>query len=132
MASFIVRRSEDSLQKQPEPLIARARCISYEKHLTNMGVHPQDYDKVYELAVQIYNETSIQGPFGIDYIIQGVRRFTEKKVKPVVFKLEKVERHDCSFCNGTGIKFDSLGKIVYEEVNGKKKVQKCEECVSES
>lgn len=125
MATFILRRTEDAQLKQPDVEIAKVRAISYEKHLTALGINPEDYDTVYSLAVIAHNERGALGPFGIDAIIQGAQRFIQSKVTPSEHIRERKVKVECEECNGTGLKFDFLGKILYDE---NKKVVKCEKC----
>jgi hypothetical protein len=102
-------------------------AISYEKHLTNLGIHPDYYDKVYELATLLYNEKEIKGPFGVDEIVQGAMKFKEINQPPKVsseFKLLLKERSKCDTCKGTGLIFDK-GKIRYDS---NKKAVKCGDC----
>jgi len=125
--SFIIRRQEDSRQKQLDVRITKSLTVSYEKHLTNLGIHPAHYDKVYELATLIYNEKEIKGPFGVDDIIKGAMKFKEinKPVEDKGFKLIKQEKNPCPVCKGTGLKFEK-GIILYDS---NKKAVKCENCL---
>lgn len=128
MNVFIIRRIEDSQVRYPAPEILRGRAESYEQHLSNMEINPADYNKVYELALQYYNENEIKGPFGIDEIIQGAKRFQTQNVPVPYFVKEEKQKITCDTCHGTGLRFDDLGKIIYEETEGKKKALKCEDC----
>jgi len=128
LAVFIVRRAEDSGQKQLNEKLAKARAISYEKHLTLLGIAPKDYDRVYELAVQAYTEDGVKGPFGIDEILVGARKFLAQTFPTKVFTKERKEKNDCATCHSTGLQFDSQGKIIYEILEGKKQAKRCLDC----
>lgn len=125
--SFILRRQEDSRQKQLDNKITKALTISYERHLTNLGIHPDYYDKIYELATLIYNGKEVKGPFGIDDIIQGALKFKKsfEVVEDKTFKLERKVKNPCPICKGTGLKFEK-GIIVYDS---ERKAVKCENCL---
>jgi predicted methyltransferase len=124
MATFIVRRVEDTGQREPDVEIAIARAKSMERHLTGMGIHPANYDVIYEMAVQLYNQEDIKGPFGVDWVVKAAQKFNQK-LRPVV-EFKKVEKNkvECMSCSGTGLKFDK-GKIVYAD---DKKPVKCDYC----
>lgn len=138
--SIILRRQEDSGLKPVEDKILAARSASIERHLTNLGISPSQYEQVYELAVQIYNETDLKGPFGIDFLIQAGKRIKEainynarfKKPTGQVRLLSSAP--SCKLCNGTKLmyKYDTAGNpigVLYEEVDGKRKAMPCKECV---
>ena len=133
MTTFILRRTEDAQFKQPtteEALaLAKSRAISYESHLTRLGIDVKDYNEVYEIAVQVHVDTNPNGPFGIDDIVAGAKKFLGKNsTTPKTFSVVKKEKSECVTCSGTGLKFNTQGKIVYEKIKGKKKAVKCPDC----
>ena len=133
-ATFFLRRQEDSGQKLPEPEVLKQRCFSYEKHLTRQGIQIHEYDAIYELAVEIYNEKGAPGPFGVDYVVQAARRYkSNKKEEAVPFKKQLKARNECEECLGTSLEHTKtedgkLDSIVYEIIDGKKKAKRCVYC----
>lgn len=102
--------------------------MSYEKHLTNLGIEPKDYNEVYELSVQAHAEKGASGPFGIDSILIGAKRFLDAKNILPKFTKEKKFKTRCTTCQSTGLRFDDAGKILYENDGDKKKALKCLDC----
>ncbi len=132
-ATFFVRRQEDSGLKPLEPEILKARCLSYERHLTKQGISPKDYDEIYEIAVEIYNDRGALGPFGIDFVVQAAKRFKERKEYEGEYTKLLKNKSDCQHCLGTSLEHTKneegkLENIVYETVNGKKIAKRCEYC----
>lgn len=125
---FILRRTEDSQQRQQDIDIVRVRSLSYEKHLTNLGIEPKDYNEVYELSVQAHAEKGASGPFGIDSILIGARRFLETKNVLPKFNKERKIKTECPTCMSTGLRFDESGKILYELKGSKREALKCLDC----
>lgn len=131
---FFLRAGEDSGNKQLDTEVLFARAISYERHLTNFGVLPSEYNKVYEIARKLYVEAGAIGPFGIDEILLGAIAIKEAKNGTKDFKPEvKIERVECTECEGTGLEFSKhkdgrLDRIQYETVEGKKKAKRCKNC----
>jgi hypothetical protein len=131
---FFLRAGEDSGHKQLDTNILMARAISYERHLTNAGILPEDYDRVYELARRLYVEDGKKGPFGIDEILRGALALKENlKVVQSYTPDEKIQRIDCKECEGTGLDFSKhtdgrLDRIQYETIEGKKKAKHCKNC----
>lgn len=131
---FFLRAGEDSGHKQLDKDILMARAISYERHLTNAGVLPEEYDKVYEISRRLYVENGIKGPFGIDEILRGALALQASKQGAQIYKpSERVQKVDCKDCEGTGLEFSKhedgrLDRIQYETVEGKKKAKKCLKC----
>lgn len=127
-STFFLRRGEDSGTKQLDVEVLMARTISCERHLTNKGIVPEDYNIVYELAVQIHVEKGANGPFGIDEILTGANEFITRKQQAVRFVAEeKVKKIPCEYCNGTSLE-KVEGKIQYNVVEGKKVAKRCVHC----
>lgn len=132
---ILLRRQEDSgVRPLPSELI-KIRAISYERHLTNLGIEPQDYAAIYELAMQIYNADENHGAFNVDYLIKAAQRHNLLKVKKMqtVRAVKKLPHSTCTVCRGTTLKFTQEGKtmhIAYEEIDGKLIPQRCG-CVKE-
>jgi hypothetical protein len=131
---FFLRNLEDSGQKQLDTEVLRARVISYERHLTNYGIEPENYEKVYEMAVKLYVDNGNKGPFGIYEILEGAKALNSSiPLKPSFPEEGKVEKIKCDFCNGTSLEYSrdskgNLGKIKYETIKGKKVAKRCTYC----
>lgn len=95
-----------------------------------VGIGLDRYDEVYELAVSIYNDQEIKGPFGIDFMIQAAKRLLDSGKKYEVF--ERPTRKglvSCTTCQGTKIEFKSVdGKIIGMERNEDGSIRKCAAC----
>lgn len=131
---FFLREREDSSQRQLDTQVLIARTVSYERHLTNLGIVPEDYTKVYELARLIYVQEGTNGPFGINEVLKGAQNLKELKKQATRFSPEaKVDKIPCQSCDGTGLEYSrkadgSLGKIQYEVIKGKKRAKHCLDC----
>lgn len=133
METILIRRQEDSGQKQLADGILALRALSYAKHMKANGINPNQYDDVYELAVSIYNESEIKGPFGVDFLIQASKRLNEINKKYTVYKKSnKAALISCSTCQGSKLSYKFNGnKIIGLNKNEDGSVKKCEECVNE-
>src|SRR6478609_8976294 len=60
MKMVLIRRQEDSGQKQLDTKILAFRVHSFVRHMEAMGVTPDRYDEVYEIAAQIYNSKELK------------------------------------------------------------------------
>lgn len=130
MEVLIARRQEDAGMKPLPDAILSFRAASYLKHLTGLGVKPEELERVYEMAVSIYNDTAPQGPFGIDYLVQAAKRLKETGKKYVVYeKPSTLSLPSCSSCHGSKFKYRFLdGKVIGIEKDENGKFKKCEEC----
>ena len=109
-----MRRSEDYGQKQLEPEVLKVRVLSYYQHLNNLGIEPNEYNKVYEMAVEIHAEDGAKGPFGITEVIRAAKRLKESKViTPSFVNKARVRATSCESCKGSGLKFDSSGSMMF-------------------
>lgn len=130
MEILIARRQEDAgLKPLPDPILA-FRAASYLKHLQGLGIAREDLEKVYELAVSIYNETPPQGPFGIDHLVQAAKRLKEtKKDYQVYEKPREVREPACKVCKDSKFKYRFMnGVVIGIEKDNAGKFKKCEEC----
>jgi hypothetical protein len=130
MKTVIMRRAEDSGQRQLDNAIIALRAASYVRHMEANGVLPQDYNAVYELAVAIYNEQEIKGPFGVDFMVQAAKRLQEVKIG--VKSYQKPTRRglvSCTTCQGSKMSYKMDGdKIVGIHRDSDGKVVPCEDC----
>lgn len=125
---FIERRADDAQRRyMDDDKIIASTCASYEKHLSRLGIHPKDYNEVYELAVERYNEKGAFGAFGVDAVIQGAQKFLAIKAPKITIEKEQKQKQNCSVCSGTGLAFED-GRIKYETQEGKKVAVKCQVC----
>lgn len=124
-----MRRQEDAGFKPLDDRLLQGRSVSYEKHLTRKGVKPEDYEVIYELAVQIHAKEEFKRPFGIDHLLEAAESLYNGYKANEPFKLvKKVPRKNCSTCKGTSLRFLDNGQIDYEEKEGKKVAKRCDNC----
>lgn len=126
----LMRRQEDSGQRQLSEDIIALRAASFYSHMNSLGVSPEKYTEVYEAAVRIYNEQEIKGPFGVDHMIQAVRRMQEVSKEYVIYKRPEGKLlGSCSRCQGSKISYNWMyDKVVGINRNPDGTVKKCEEC----
>jgi hypothetical protein len=131
METILLRRQEDSGQRPLNNDVLSLRAASYARHMLNHGIKPHQYEKVYELAVSIYNESEIKGPFGVDFLIQAAKRLTTPTKEYVVYeKSNKKVLVSCTACQGSKISYRWLDKkIVGINRNEDGTIKKCEDCI---
>lgn len=130
MEVLIARRQEDAGMRPLPDAILSFRAISYLKHLQGLGVTPEELEKVYELAVSIYNDTPPQGPFGIDHLVQAAKRLKEAKKDYVVYEKPALPpKAPCKACRGTRFKYKfAAGRVIGIDKDENGNYRKCEEC----
>lgn len=130
MKIILMRRGEDSGQRQPDKAILSLRAASYAQHMEANGVDPRDYNAVYELAVAIYNEKEIKGPFGVDYMIQAAQRMQETSIGVKTYQRPvRTSLVSCTTCQGSKISYKRDGdKVVGIKRGSDGKVIPCEDC----
>lgn len=130
MKVVLIRRQEDSGQRQLDTKILAFRAQSFVKHMETMGVSPEKYNEVYEIALSIYNSKEVMGPFGIDFMIQAAKSFQETKTKYQVYaRPERTALVSCNTCQGSKLSYRYNGKTavgINREEDGS--VKACEDC----
>ena len=125
----IIRRQEEAgFKPLPDDIIA-FRALGYTKHLVAMGIAGKDFERVYEMAIQIYNQNPNVGPFGIDHLIQAGKNFLRVKKGPVIYERPKKNSLvSCTTCQGTKMVFllDGKTKSILRNADGS--IKKCEDC----
>lgn len=131
MKVVLIRRQEDAGHQQLDNKILSWRAQSFVKHLNALGITPDKYNEVYELAVSIYNSKEVKGPFGVDYMVQAAKSLQETKVKYEVFhRPERKAMVSCTTCQGSKMSYKKVGdKIVGINRNEDGSIKKCEDCV---
>lgn len=97
---------------------------SWEQHLTNANCPPSEYDKVYDLAVEIYRKEGFgKGPFNVVYLLVAWERIQAERQRE--FQTPKWEGRKsnrlqlnaapvCEYCSGTTMDFnrDEAGRCI--------------------
>lgn len=128
---FILTRRQEEAGFQPlEAKVLGFRAYGYSSHLLNLGINPEDFEYIYELAVIIYNATPPEGPFGVDHLIQAAKRFKESKKEYVTFSRPETKGiSSCTTCQGSKIEFIYReGKVVGMARDENGTVKKCPDC----
>lgn len=130
MENIIVRRQEEAGFRPLDDSIIAYRAMGYAKHLVGIGVAPRDFERVYEIAISIYNDTPNVGPFGVDHLVQAAKRFLKKAIDNKVYKKPETKSLvSCISCQGTKIMFNySEGKVLGVIRNEDGTIKHCEEC----
>lgn len=129
LQQFISRRTEDASFRLDSRQVA-LRSASLEEYLTAKNIHPDDYNKIYLMSLEIYNPSKGKRPYGIDDVVSAVKIFLDGTRKLVQPELKKV-KPNCEACNDTGYLLKGL-KPVIETRNNKKYYLKCKECQNEN
>jgi hypothetical protein len=136
MTAVIARRLEDAGHRPLDNRVMEFRVKSYVQHMTNLGIHPNEYETVYEVAMQIYNSQPNVGPFNVDHMIQAAKQLKapKKVVQEVVYKKPDTKTLvSCSLCQGSKLAYRmDNGKIVGLDRDADGNIKKCEECSSDS
>lgn len=137
MVKLIQSRQEVAGHKQLPYEIETFRAMSYIRSLKRVGIGVNDFEEVFDIAVEIYNKVqNQQSPFGIDYIIRAGNEFVERKKTRTIFTkpLKALPSYSCKDCKGSRISYKIQdGKLLginYEMVDGKRIPRKCETCAS--
>jgi hypothetical protein len=130
MVAVIARRTEDAGHRPLPKEVARFRAKSYVSHMNALGISPNDYDRVYEVAVVIYNAEENKGPFGVDHLIKAARTFNETNTKYVVFnRPQRTALVSCSTCQGSKLSYKMDGaKIVGLNRDEDGRILACQDC----
>ncbi len=130
MKIVLIRRQEDSGQRQLDNGVLAFRANSFVKHMESLGIAPDKYDEVYELAASIYNSKEVKGPFGVDFMIQAAKLMQETTVKYKVYrKPDRTAMVSCTTCQGSKLSYKMSGKkIIGIARNEDGSVKKCEDC----
>ena len=130
MKIVLMRRQEDAGQQPLDNRILAVRAASFVSHMDSLGVPPEKYSEVYELALSIYNDSPIKGPFGVDFMIQAAKRLQEAAKPFVIYKRpDNAVLTSCTNCQGSKISYKRAGKnIIGINRNPDGTVKKCEEC----
>jgi DNA polymerase IIIc chi subunit len=130
MKIVLIRRQEDSGQKPLDAKVLAFRAQSFVKHMDALGIEPDKYNDVYEIAVSIYNDKEVKGPFGVDFMVQAAKSLQEAKVVSTIYKKnESPKLVSCTSCQGSKISYKWVGKnIVGINRNYDGSIKKCEDC----
>lgn len=130
MKKVIMRRQEDAGHTQLDNNVVALRAASFYSHMEALGVKPDEYNKVYEVAARIYAESESKGPFGVDYMIRAVQLIQETGTKYTHYsKPERKAMVSCTTCQGSKISYKRVnGKIVGLNRNEDGTIKGCEDC----
>lgn len=130
MIVVIRRMQEDARHQQLPDQVEKLRAISLVKHLEKFNLQPEDYDKVYEQALLIYNTQEGTELFGINHFIKAAIALTQKPKQNVEFvKPEEKVRVKCNWCKDSRIEYHFENGEIKGLAKGKNgKLKRCTHC----
>lgn len=125
-----LRQEEMGFKPLPEE-IEMMRAMSFVKRMSQMKIDLAHYEKVFDMAIIMYNKEDKTGPFGVDHLIKAAMRFNQLKVEERVFvkPTKALPSFKCPSCKGSKISYKRDGdKIVGINYEAGNIPAKCEEC----